>query len=434
MPRTVNCLAGLTLLTVVLSQRIVPAADVQLIRASVWNADNQPVGQAQVLIENVGNYSASDFGEFEFPLPEPSGKDPAIRFHVINWVVVDPCEFQNGRLIYLPGMGGIKILVYRRGDKRLLNEAKRRFPECVVIEMVSKFNPFPARSRRSMMRKQSLDENKWGEARVMPVGWQAAPRRESVASDPLGREEFLAKKSEELGFSREELASALTEWAKAPGDAYHSGLAALYEGRYAEAASLITKSIGSTESIAVSRYVALARAEYEQGHLEAAKSALERALALRPMDAIVRADIDIVAGGIAETKPQEKSSGNTALAQQPPNESPQAPPPGVPAIRVIEVVIFTAITVVLVYLLLHYTYKILARMLEREVGNLRDRTVEPATVEHFKFDARKAMVIASILYSLNQLFRSIGKHPPVEVDQMIQHVRESERPSAGMGA
>ena len=117
---------------------------------------------------------------------------------------------------------------------------------------------------------------------------------------PPERYEFLARKAEELGFSVQELASAIDAWTKSVEDLYDKGLAALYEGRYAEASAYIKKSIASTGGDVLRRYVPLARAEYEQGHYPAAESALRKVLAVHNDDPIVLNNLGLALKAQAE--------------------------------------------------------------------------------------------------------------------------------------
>ena len=103
------------------------------------------------------------------------------------------------------------------------------------------------------------------------------PSKKPNGATDVANDEFLARKAKELGFSVEELKAAIAEWAKSVEDPYEKGLAALHELRYAEASQYISASIPSPPGAFLERYVPLARAEYEQGHLPAAESAAEGA-------------------------------------------------------------------------------------------------------------------------------------------------------------
>ena len=123
---------------------------------------------------------------------------------------------------------------------------------------------------------------------------QGSSEQKPQAAVPPERSEFLARKAEELGFSVQELASAIDAWTKSVEDLYDKGLAALYEGRYAEASGYIKQSIASPTGDVLNRYVPLARAEYEQGHYPAAESALRKVLAVHNDDPIVLNNLGVV--------------------------------------------------------------------------------------------------------------------------------------------
>jgi tetratricopeptide (TPR) repeat protein len=115
----------------------------------------------------------------------------------------------------------------------------------------------------------------------------------SDSTDPI-MEEFLAKKANELGFSVEELKSAIKEWANSVQDPYQKGLAALYDRRYAEASQNISESLNTLKGNILIHYVPLASAEYWQGHFKAAESALRKVLTAYPDDPIVLNNLALV--------------------------------------------------------------------------------------------------------------------------------------------
>ena len=93
--------------------------------------------------------------------------------------------------------------------------------------------------------KSRASQPRFIEAAYHPLGVQQDAMPISKASSDSGgpaRDEFLAKKAKELGFSVEELESAIEAWTKSVEDPYQKGLAALYNGRYSEASEDITAS------------------------------------------------------------------------------------------------------------------------------------------------------------------------------------------------
>jgi tetratricopeptide (TPR) repeat protein len=105
---------------------------------------------------------------------------------------------------------------------------------------------------------------------------------------------FLAKQAKELGFSVEQVATVINEWTKSAEDPYQKGLAALRDGRYAEASTYISESIPSPPGEFVERYVPLAYADFEQGHYGAAEAALRKALAVHPDDPVLLNNLGVV--------------------------------------------------------------------------------------------------------------------------------------------
>lgn len=422
-----------------LSLGAVRAADTPPLRASVHDGDSHAVGQEEVRIENVGSYFTSNSGEFEFRAPQLPGPDSAVRFRVRNWVIVKPCELSNGRT-YLPATGSVEIKVYKLADDRLITVAHGALlAKCLVEEMASRFEPKPGSAAHSQNWVTPYYSGSEQPARkqlmhgvMRSVSWQGSSREGRASEYPLGRIDFIAMKSKSLGFSPEGLASALEEWAKSPGDSYHRGLGALYEGRYAEAAALIAESMGSSEPAPIGHYVSLARAEYEQLHFEKAKSALLRALELHPGDAIVRADLELVSEAI--TKSASDQPGTPPTEVQPANRpgSPTSSSPASPATLVADVLA----AMVVAFFSLYYGYKGLVRVLKQsEAVTEKLPSAEPiSTPESRRMDNRQALVAAEILLQVHSLFRMVGVRPPPEVDSMIHRVRCSAgRETAGSG-
>jgi hypothetical protein len=413
-------------------------ADAPLLSASVHDGDSHAVGQEEVRIENVGSYLTSNSGEFEFRAPQPPGRDSAVRFRVRNWVIVKPCELINGRT-FLPATGTVDIKVYQLGDNRLIDAAYGALlSQCLVEEMASHFEPKRGSAAHSQgfMTPHHFGGNQRRDAAIVSVSWQGSFRKVSASELPLGRNDFLAKKSKELGFSAEQLASALEEWAKSPGDSYHRGLGALYEGKYTDAAVLIAESIRSSERALTGRYVSLARAEYELLHFENAKSALVRALEVHPGDEIVQADLNLVSEAMA------KSAAETQV-EQPPVQGQNTPgrPTSSPSASATTLIAVAAAAILVLFVLLYYAYKRLIRALEKfDKVDLTSQvqastaTLEcPETVTH-KATVTEAVVAAAILFRLYNLLRIVGRRPPDNVVRIIDRVRSNEvHETAGSG-
>jgi len=85
----------------------------------VRSMDGLAVVQEQIHIDTGGTYRTSDSGEFTIPASEGLKVGAEVVFHVSHWVVLRPCELQNGRT-YLPAQGRpIQMKVLRPGDPRL---------------------------------------------------------------------------------------------------------------------------------------------------------------------------------------------------------------------------------------------------------------------------------------------------------------------------
>jgi tetratricopeptide (TPR) repeat protein len=275
-----------------------------------------PVSHAEVRIEGAGTSETSDSGEFALLMTANLHVGMAAVFHVMNWIILKPCELKSGRT-YLrdPSAEPIELIVLARGDARLKSaKANVSIIGCLIEEQASDFAPKP----KSEGAPRSALPTKHGpvfpirtEKSYAEAGVKAGPHAPSyqlvealyhysasrALSEPetekpkdavdAANDEFLARKAKELGFTVEELKSAINDWAKSVEDPYEKGLAALHELRYAEASQYISASIPSPAGAFVDRYVPLARAEYELGQYAAAESALRKVLAVHSDDPVV---------------------------------------------------------------------------------------------------------------------------------------------------
>jgi len=64
-------------------------------------AEDTPVPRTEVRIDGAGANATTDSGEFGFPLSPPLKVGFPATFHVMGWVVIDPCILARGRM-YLP--------------------------------------------------------------------------------------------------------------------------------------------------------------------------------------------------------------------------------------------------------------------------------------------------------------------------------------------
>src|SRR5216684_2004113 len=311
---------------------------------SVQKVGGAGLPHATVRIEGAGSTETSDSGEFTFPL---SGSlkigFPAV-FHVTNWVILKPCELKNGRT-YLrdPAAEPIGIFVLPPGDPRLKFPAPDSIIECLIEEKVSQltlkfkpsagrrsslpkegYPPFGTRSgRKEFVSGIDLEPGasypRLVEAAYHPPAARSSSRsfwQEANDADPAS-EGFLARKAKVLGFSVQELESAIEAWTKSVEDPYQKGLAALYAGRYAEATQYVSESLIVCEDISSRRSVPLAIAEYWQGHYPAAESALRKVLAAHPDDPIIQnnlASVLVAEARFSEAEPLFKRS--LAIAEE----------------------------------------------------------------------------------------------------------------------
>jgi tetratricopeptide (TPR) repeat protein len=285
------------------------------------------LAHATVRIDLAGSTVTSDSGEFTFPLSGKLKVGNVATFYVLDWIIVKPCEDKNGRT-YLrdPAAEPIEILVLRPGDPQLKSvRATGSIIGCSIREAVSQLAPKP---RSDVERRSSLPEgysplgaqadrkefaseidldraalrSRLVEAAHHPSGAQSSPPLTQQPDDPAdpARVEFLVKKAKELGFSVEELRSAIEAWADSVEDLYQKGLAALYHGRYAQASQYISESLTTPEGNVLIHHVQLASAEYWQGHYPAAESALRKVLIVHDDDPIILNNLGLVLYAQAE--------------------------------------------------------------------------------------------------------------------------------------
>jgi len=279
---------------------------------TVRTGDDQPVSHAEVDIDGINLGAATDKGAFSLDVP-PFMIGFPYTFHVTGWVIVDPCVLARGRL-YLPDPDAEKVAlrVVRPGDSRLLSANSIG---CLVEEKASRFEPkrnqgvgshseLP-RARPSIFAQQippgafaMADSAR--QVRLLQAAYHVNPsayfapaqdqshdRREATGDKSLGRQ------AKDLGFTTEQLQSAIERWRETATDPYQRGLASFNAGRYAEASDYILQSIKSGKG-PLEEYVPLGRAEYELGHYPAAESALRQVLAVHGDDPLILNDLGLV--------------------------------------------------------------------------------------------------------------------------------------------
>jgi tetratricopeptide (TPR) repeat protein len=304
-----------------------------------------------VFIEGAGSITTSTTGQFTLPLPGSLKLGDPVVFHVVNWVILKPCELKNGRAYIHSPVEPVEIFVLPPGDPRLKSfAAGESIIGCLIEEESSQIAPKSrsgAGPRSSLQKEEYLPLATPADAKEIGTGIDInsdashphlvdavyhlpVAQSSSVPSLPKSnevvdpaREEFLAEKAKELGFSVAELRSAIEAWTRSVEDPYEKGLAALYNRRYAEASRYITESLSSSAAD-VLQYVPLARAEYEQAHYPAAESALRKVLAVHPNDPLVLNNLAVVLGARAQYSEAEPLN-RRALAIDEKNLGPDHP-------------------------------------------------------------------------------------------------------------
>jgi len=326
-----------------LSLEVAFAQQTRFVSGSVRTAEDTPVTRTEVRIVGASGNVTTDSGGFSFPLSPPLKVGYVVTFLVTGLVIIDPCMMARGRT-YLPDPDAetIALKVVKPGDGRLLSPVSIG---CIVQEKASRFEPKPTLSKSSptalliegsplFVRQLRREMSEWSsnphEPPVRDTLIEAA-YHEKPPLHPLAQTEskpnqdagvgaaqpivddFLIKQAKALGLTAERLRSAVDEWAKSTQDVYQKGLAAFYQGRYAEARRHFSDSIKDSPSDALERYVSLGRAEYETGNYSAAESALRKVLAVHSDDPLVLTNLGLVLK--AEAKFSEAESlHNRALA------------------------------------------------------------------------------------------------------------------------
>ncbi len=236
---------------------------VRHVLGTVRTADDQSIGHVDVDIDGTDLGLATDKGAFSLDVP-PFRVGFPYTFHVTGWVVVDPCVLARGRL-YLPDPDAEKVplKVARPGDSRLLSA---KSIGCLFEEKASRYEPKqdqgagprsglasgrPAIFAQQFMPRTSAPvESGRGQVRLVRVAYQTTllalrtPIQAEGGKGMIG-DDSLVQQAKELGFTAEQLRSAINGWRATMTDPYQRGLAALDSGRYAEAITYIAQSIGS---------------------------------------------------------------------------------------------------------------------------------------------------------------------------------------------
>ena len=269
--------------------------------------DDNAIAQTEIRTDRGASDVTTDTGKFGFPLVPPLKIGFPVIFYVTGWAVVEPCASVRGRT-YLPHPDADEIMVraLRKGDKRLLSRGPIA---CIMVQKAAQFvrpaRPLPPTGLK--VKVSSLvnqidpmasfvgEQNAFGlypYATIVVSAFSLAPSSLSEGQDLS--DDFLQEQSTDMGFSPDQLSAAILEWIKSATDPYELGLAAFYEGRYSDASRLIQESITASPKGPIDRYVSLARAEYEQKHYDAARSALSYALSAHPDDPLLLQDAEAI--------------------------------------------------------------------------------------------------------------------------------------------
>ena len=119
------------------------------------------------------------------------------------------------------------------------------------------------------------------------VNQSSVSERELKAHPKSETDEFLIQEAKELGFTVQELESAINQWTRTVKDAYARGLSALNAKRYPEAIKYFQESINSSGTNLFEKYLFLAKSEYSEGSYRDAEAALKKISASQSKDPIV---------------------------------------------------------------------------------------------------------------------------------------------------
>src|SRR5215469_5540295 len=115
-PRTIRLVIVACALAVLSAAECAPQTR---LKGRVHTPGNDPlVAGEEVQIEGAGRYTTDDYGEFEFDLAGDLKVGGEARFHVhhVNsaikvqqWIVISPCDTENGKTLSLPAVGSRPI-------------------------------------------------------------------------------------------------------------------------------------------------------------------------------------------------------------------------------------------------------------------------------------------------------------------------------------
>ena len=193
------------------------------------------------LIHN-GSTTTSETGEFSIVLPASLEPGDPIELSVgEDWVVTSPWE--GASFVPVSSTEVLHVRVTRTGDKRLLTDP--RLVKRIVASVTTKL------------------------------------------ASPAEADQVVAEKAQALGFSVDQVKSAIEEWSTKAQAPYEKGLAALYARRYAEASEYLRQSVSFSDDDQVEKYLSLFGAEFRLGRYPQAEAALVTAREIQPDNPLV---------------------------------------------------------------------------------------------------------------------------------------------------
>ncbi|UCE65830.1 MAG: hypothetical protein JSU85_13365 [Candidatus Zixiibacteriota bacterium] len=242
------------------------------IYVTVVDGNNNPLPNVGVRISHIISQVSDDNGEFSFVFNKGVGS--RVEF-VLETIVVN----HDTLIIYEPLRGvwtvvkdtsewKVKIILLPKGDHRLLSKEELKL---LIKEMVD---------RQTGKKTRQLQQLEIENGRLKK---ELLSREEE---NPLGKE------AERLGFTKDELLTALEkmkEELKQSDDPYEIGLAALYEKKFPLAEKMIEESIETDEQIIEEisealpdKYLRLGEAYIGQAKLKEAEDSYRKVIELRP--------------------------------------------------------------------------------------------------------------------------------------------------------
>jgi tetratricopeptide (TPR) repeat protein len=192
-------------------------------RGIVENPRGERLSGMAIRLTNIGQGTSSPNGEFTVSIPPRLKPGDPVEISVGDgWVIANPWE---GRA-FIPATAEevLRIQVLPRGAPSLISD-----PDLVAS---------------------------------MVAGLIASMNSNIGNSNP---DQLLADKAQSLGFSAEQLRTAIDQWSKSATGPFYKGLAALFARHYEEASHYLEQSTGDSTTRPIDIYIARFGAEYHLG-------------------------------------------------------------------------------------------------------------------------------------------------------------------------